>query len=226
MKKGQKVLAGPKTYWTAGFILVLFVIYLFFMYGINAGLAFSWEKPIQAYFQSWDHGNWHVFFVYWTELGSTWMTRLAAAMLVIWLVWKKRDFIGGIACVVLVLANEQLNHFMKNLVARERPMVDPAIDAYGYSFPSGHAMASIVTYGVIAYFLAKYADRKQQRWLIWLGALVLIVSIGISRVVLSAHFPTDIIAGYCLGLSFLLLVLATYDSFVPPKADNPEKELE
>ncbi|GAA3328577.1 hypothetical protein GCM10020331_073090 [Ectobacillus funiculus] len=46
-----------------------------------------------------------------------------------------------------------VNKWVKGVIARERPLLNEAIDAIGYSFPSGHAMLSIVTYGFVAFFL-------------------------------------------------------------------------
>ncbi|MFS0782965.1 phosphatase PAP2 family protein [Bacillus sp. 1P06AnD] len=214
MSLHKKDRAEPRTYVTAVLILLFFIIFLFFMYAINGGMEISWEKSVQAFFQSWDKGGVHTFFVYWTELGSTWMTRLSAVLLMVFLIWKKKDWIGAIISGGLVYGAQQLNGFVKGLVARDRPMIDPSIDATGYSFPSGHSMASMVTYGLIAFFLVKYVFRQKNKLLVWLGFALLILSIGISRIVLSAHFPTDVAAGYSLGLSCLLLSLSLYDMLI------------
>ncbi|MGN1401437.1 MAG: phosphatase PAP2 family protein [Bacillus sp. (in: firmicutes)] len=198
--------AGKSTYIRAGLVILAFITFLVLMYGINSEYEFSWEKPVQSFFQSWNSGFGARFFTIWTELGSIWFIGLSTILMCAWLAWKKRDFVAVGIVALLVVGGNRLNVFIKHLVARERPEVNEAIDAIGYSFPSGHSLLSIVTYGIVAYFLAYYSQVPGTRFLIWLGAAVIIAMTGISRIVLSAHFPTDVAAGFCLG--FVLLVMA------------------
>lgn len=102
------------------------------------------------------------------------------------------------------------NYLIKFLFQRPRPSVDHLVYASHYSFPSGHSMASILFYGtliIISQFLIK---NKTYRFIsqFILGCLILLI--GMSRVYLGVHYPTDIIGGYLLGLSWLLV---TYPLF-------------
>lgn len=206
MDKQKAGMANAGTYVRSALVIIAFISFLVLMYGINSGHEFSWEKPVQRYFQSWNTGAAHVFFTIWTELGSRLLITLFTASACIWLAYKHKDYIGLGLTAILVAGADKLNVFVKELVARDRPMVNPAIDATGFSFPSGHAMLSIVTYGIIAYFLTVYSKEKGKKSVIWLAAALVILITGISRIVLSAHYPTDVVAGYCLG--FVLLVMA------------------
>lgn len=210
MDKQKHQFAGPLTYVSAAVVFLAFVNFLILMYSINSGMEFSWEKPVQSYFQNWNEGKAHLFFKYWTELGSRIGIGLVTLALMIWLLWKKRDFIAIALVAALVAGTDRLNVFVKGLIGRDRPTIDPSIDAVGYSFPSGHAMLSIVTYGIVAYFLSQYLKDKGKKVVIWLSAILVIIVTGISRVVLSAHFPSDIVAGYCLGLVCLILAIKLY----------------
>lgn len=98
---------------------------------------------------------------------------------------------------------------LKLIFQRERP-VDPLLaQAAGFSFPSGHALMSITFYGLILYILI-----KQQRsiWLKFLYALIFtgfILMIGFSRIYLRVHYASDVIAGFSLGLVWLMISLWT-----------------
>lgn len=95
-----------------------------------------------------------------------------------------------------------LNLFLKYIFARPRPLLwERIIPVDPYSFPSGHAMVSMVTYGAIAYVLA--CEFPQQRQQILLVAAILIAAIGFSRLYLGVHWLTDITAGYAAGLMVL-----------------------
>jgi membrane-associated phospholipid phosphatase len=95
-----------------------------------------------------------------------------------------------------------LNCILKLLFARSRPLLwDRIVNVGHHSFPSGHAMVSIVVYGYIAYTLAKQYPRYRNQ--ISTLAVALILSIGFSRLYLGVHWFTDVTAGYAAGLLWL-----------------------
>ena len=127
-----------------------------------------------------------------------------------------------------------LNILLKQLFARARPQLwERTVDVKFYSFPSGHAMISMVIYGLLGYFLGSRFPK--QRWLIYILTVVLIGAIGLSRLYLGVHWPTDVIAGYTAGLVWLIACIfslevwkqfrassaASEEKFLSP--ENPEK---
>jgi len=96
-----------------------------------------------------------------------------------------------------------LNCWLKLLFGRARPALwDRLIDVGLHSFPSGHAMVSIATYGFLGYFLAKQFPQRQRQ--IFALTAILIGAIGFSRLYLGVHWPTDVAAGYAIGLVWLI----------------------
>lgn len=103
-----------------------------------------------------------------------------------------------------------LNLWLKDLFARDRPELwEQIIDVQLYSFPSGHAMISFVVYSMLAYLLRRHFPRWQS--MIILGTLLLIVGIGLSRLYLGVHWPTDILAGYAAGLIWLVACIISLE---------------
>jgi membrane-associated phospholipid phosphatase len=96
-----------------------------------------------------------------------------------------------------------LNFLLKQLFERSRPALwSRVVDVRFYSFPSGHAMLSIVIYGILGYLLTtRYPN--QRGWIV-LGTSILIVLIGFSRLYLGVHWLTDVIAGYAAGFVWLM----------------------
>jgi undecaprenyl-diphosphatase len=96
-----------------------------------------------------------------------------------------------------------LNNLLKYIFGRARPLLwERVVDVGQYSFPSGHAMISMVVYGIIGYLLS--SKFPQWRLLIISLTLVLVTGIGLSRLYLGVHWPTDVVAGYAAGLVWLL----------------------
>lgn len=95
-----------------------------------------------------------------------------------------------------------LNQLAKHIVARARPPF-ALVHASGFSFPSGHAMISIIAYGLLAYFQVITLSDWSRRVRTVCGAAVLVLLIGFSRMYLEVHFLSDILAGYAAGLVWL-----------------------
>lgn len=103
-----------------------------------------------------------------------------------------------------------LNLLLKKLFARARPQLwERVVNVTFYSFPSGHAMISMVIYGLLGYFLGSRFPK--QRWFIYSLTVLLVAAIGLSRLYLGVHWPTDVIAGYTAGLVWLITCILSLE---------------
>ncbi len=100
---------------------------------------------------------------------------------------------------------------LKQLFSRDRPL-DGVIEAAGYSFPSGHAFASTVFYGMVVYLVFRLTDRLWARGLAVVLGLLVIVAVGLSRVYLNVHFLTDVVGGWLSGAAWLTASLLIVDA--------------
>ena len=117
------------------------------------------------------------------------------------LLWYKRVWAAQILFLTC-LGGLILNQGLKLVFAKPRPQLwTPLIVEHSYSFPSGHALGSSALYGFLAVLLASQYPRY--RLGIYSIAVVIVGSIGLSRLFLGVHYPTDIIAGYAVGLLWL-----------------------
>lgn len=114
---------------------------------------------------------------------------------------KKNAFLVLINVILIFL----LNQILKNIFMRDRPFDLMLIDESGYSFPSGHAMMSMGYYGFMVYLVWQANYRKKVKYIFTILLSILIISIGISRIYLGVHFPTDILAGYLISISYLIV---------------------
>jgi undecaprenyl-diphosphatase len=96
-----------------------------------------------------------------------------------------------------------LNELLKHLFERARPETFRIVEATGYSFPSGHAMVSLCFYGMIAFLIARTIPLWRWRMVVLSSAGLFILLIGISRIYLGVHYPSDVLAGYTAGGTWL-----------------------
>lgn len=97
-----------------------------------------------------------------------------------------------------------LNMLFKNIFMRERPIGINIILEKGYSFPSGHSMTAVAAYGLIIYYLYHSKYRKHMKISLIILASITMLLIPISRVYLGVHYFSDIIAGACLSIIWLM----------------------
>ena len=117
----------------------------------------------------------------------------------------KRRIVLLYGWMLAVIGSALLNPAIKVWFARERPGEMPLLDTW--SFPSGHAMNSLVTYGMLVYLLSRALPRP------WLPvaaacATTVVMLIGASRMFLNVHYASDILAGFLAGLAWLAVCIA------------------
>jgi membrane-associated phospholipid phosphatase len=112
-----------------------------------------------------------------------------------------------------VLGGQFLNHVLKGLFDRPRPSsVEWVTQVHSLSFPSGHAMTSMITYGSVAYLVARLEPKRLLRTVTWIMTAAIIVLIGVSRLYLGVHYPSDVIAGYLGGIAWIGFVAASVEA--------------
>lgn len=123
---------------------------------------------------------------------------LAAAAAFLLRGWRR----GAVLVVVTLAGAAVLDLGLKALFARARP--EGFFDYYpaptSFSFPSGHALFAVCFFGGIAVLLSHRLRGRLAQALVWALALVLIVLIGVSRVYLGVHYPTDVVGGFAVGI--------------------------
>lgn len=98
-----------------------------------------------------------------------------------------------------------LNQILKHIVQRPRPIEYRIIDESGYSFPSGHSMVSAAFYGFLIYLIYKNVKNKYVKYFSIIGLSLLVILIGISRIYLGVHYTSDVIAGFLISISYLII---------------------
>lgn len=124
----------------------------------------------------------------------------------LWLLASKRWFLTAIIWLSL-LGNGLIVWACKAVFARSRPdQVQALLPATGYSFPSGHTFASLAFYGLLGLMLVLSVRSGLKRWALTVGIAGISGLVGFSRVYVGAHWPTDVLGSWLLGVAWLSLL--------------------
>ncbi|WEG73254.1 phosphatase PAP2 family protein [Vagococcus intermedius] len=168
------------------------------------------DVPLTALIRSTLTSSSTQFYTLITQFGSVLPLSLLTLLSSILLLYNKRRIESIWLIINAALVAGLGNYAIKYIFMRPRPDLEQLTPVTHYSFPSGHAMGSLLFYGTMIVLTQLLIKNKPIKYTIQLFLGLLILLIGISRVYLGVHFPTDIIGGYLLGLAWLL---ASYPFF-------------
>jgi undecaprenyl-diphosphatase len=136
------------------------------------------------------------------------MTGIVAAA---WL-WR-RDGAGTALLLATVLGGATLNHFLKHGFQRARPGMDGVLAGTDFSFPSGHVANSTLLYGAVAVWLVGRLPTHRARVGLVGGAAAIVCLVAASRMLLGAHYLSDVLGGALVGLAWLSLCVVVASGF-------------
>lgn len=152
-------------------------------------IIISWIQGLEA---PWLTSVMHVF----TFIGST-PTVIVIFLISLFIQFKFLHHRKEIVVfLILLLGTVGWNQLLKIIYQRERPTLHRLIEETGYSFPSGHSMAAFALYASLAFLLWRHLSTKTSRTMVILISICMILLIGISRIYLGVHYPSDVIGAY------------------------------
>lgn len=148
-----------------------------------------------------------------TALGGPTVITLVVLAVVGFLLLQAR-YHSALAIVLTAASGEVLNAALKTMFMRPRPDVVPHLRAaFETSFPSGHAMQSAIIYLTLGAMLMRLSDRRLTKIYCWTVAVLATFLVGVSRVYLGVHYPTDVLAGWIVGLLWASVCWAAAQHF-------------
>jgi membrane-associated phospholipid phosphatase len=214
----QEVLAGqPRATarrWLGALALVAFLLFgILTLLVVNGVTRVGFDIPVERFVQ---HVPWGPL-TYWmtlTNVTGGWIQDLFGAVVIVALfVWERRA--GWL--MALGAIGSGLDQIIKLSVERRRPTADLVTilnPSSGYSYPSGHALFFTWLSFMLAIALAPHV-RPRWRWIIWCVAAFVIIFASIGRVWAGAHWPSDVIGGFLLGLGWSAFILWLPERWLP-----------
>nr|WP_228098464.1 MULTISPECIES: phosphatase PAP2 family protein [unclassified Gemella] len=183
---------------------------MFIAISFNKGIFFGIDFEVWEFITNIRNELLNKIIINFTHLGDSYFLFCLVAIVSIILIFKYGNYKEAIWLIITTLFGAAiLNKLLKNYYARPRPFVDDLVtnlvDVTGYSFPSGHSMGSTIVYLSITYIIVDKVNNSNIRYIIYTFSIMLSIFICFSRVYLGVHYPTDVIVGYFLALSWVVM---------------------
>ena len=190
-------------------ILITVVILTFlFLSQSYSNLLKTFDLKIIGLIQSLENKYLTVFYQMITNIADTYQSIVITVLLVIFLYTKKYNREALFLAITMSICGIAMP-LLKNIFSRERPNFYRLIEISGYSFPSGHTTAATTMYLTLAIIVLSNINKLNKYFVFGIAALGIII-IGTSRIYLGVHYPTDVMAGICLGTSIVSIVYSIY----------------
>ncbi|MBR6444723.1 MAG: phosphatase PAP2 family protein [Firmicutes bacterium] len=184
-------------------ICIALAVFGFLTWAVIAGKTAGFDDTIRFAFYSVRCACLTVIAKVFTAIGSWWgVTIICLALLFI----KKTRLRAGVPVVLAALSAQMVEKIMKALVERPRPPFDDSlIDLSGHSFPSGHATTSMAIFLILIYVVRTQVRAPAAKNLLTILLAVPMICVGLSRIYLGVHYPTDVLGGWALGIALTMI---------------------
>lgn len=182
-------------------MIILFLIFCVMAVLVHFGLTGSFDVAVYKFVIGFKSDSLTKALLFITDFASVKGIIVLCAISLIGLFWK---YYKSLFLVLNVIISTIFNVVIKNIMMVPRPNILRLAEETGYSFPSGHSMASVAFYGFIIYLILSSNINKYLKVVISSLLVILIIVIGLSRVYLGVHNASDVIAGHAISTGLLL----------------------
>ncbi|MGE7842927.1 phosphatase PAP2 family protein [Lysinibacillus sp. NPDC093712] len=188
--------------WSYPLAIVTLIVFFALRLTYNSDMILSFDKKVAEIL----FGNRYIEIFHY--IGEPKFVVAVAIILIVYLAWGAKNYRGMLFVVLTFAVGNVLNQMLKKWVQRPRPEIEDQLTSF--SFPSGHAMSGLLYLFTVAYLLSENNTKARQIQL-WIGAIVLTILIGLSRVAGARHFASDVLAGWSIGYTWFIICVLWYE---------------
>lgn len=203
------------------FYMLIFIALVVFVGALNLFVELTdellekgleiYDNAITEYVISFRTPALNTFFKIITDLGDFYAYLVGTIIVGIYLFVKFRNWKYPLQLVGIIILSALSNVMLKRFIDRARPSIEHLVSAEGLSYPSGHSMSAMAFYGFLIYLSFHIKMPKWLRGLLCFFFVLLILLIGLSRIYLGVHFPTDVAGGFIAGMIWLAFCIVLFN---------------
>ncbi|MFJ7753571.1 phosphatase PAP2 family protein [Peribacillus muralis] len=204
------------------FIVSVFALigFSFMAFAVSANDYLKFDSEVISVVQGWESPILTGIMKFFTYIGSTGSIIILSLFILIFLYKVLKHRLELVLFIAVMAGSPLLNALVKLCFQRTRPDLHRLIEIGGYSFPSGHAMNAMSLYGILTFLLWRHIKVKWGRMLLIVMSTLMILTIGISRIYLGVHYPSDIIAGYLAGGFWIAMSIWFFQRYQDRRQDK------
>ncbi|PKM38567.1 MAG: phosphatase PAP2 family protein [Firmicutes bacterium HGW-Firmicutes-8] len=155
-----------------------------------------------------------------SQLGSPWILVFVGILTMLYTGMRRKHFWDTVLVPIALMGGIILNETLKYAFHRQRPGLQRLVEVSGFSFPSGHSMISFIFYGLMVYLVWVNFPGKILKLAVSALLICVIPAVGISRIYLGVHYPSDVLAGFSAGGFWLVACILGLRGIRYYKADQ------
>ena len=171
----------------------------------------KWDTKVTDYVISFRTPALTKYFMFVTDIGDLYgyLVVMGLFVSISYFIFKRWKYVAQTALVLLLAAIS--NVILKRFIDRARPSIEHLVSVETLSYPSGHAMSAMAFYGFLIYLFTQFKMNRILKVVAILFFAFLLLSIGISRIYLGVHFPSDIAGGFIAGLIWVIFCILLFN---------------
>jgi undecaprenyl-diphosphatase len=190
--------------------LFLFILLSFL---VRADYLMAFDRHVISFIQGLESPWLTSIMKFFTYIGTIRFIAVLTILLFILMFYVLRFRLEVLVFLAVVFCTPILNRLLKLFFQRARPDFHRLIEIGGYSFPSGHAMNAFSFYSIMAFLLWRHVQGRIGRMAVILASSFMILSIGVSRVYLGVHYPSDIVGGFLASSLWVAAVIWLFQRY-------------
>ncbi|MGG0480645.1 phosphatase PAP2 family protein [Priestia megaterium] len=189
---------------------------------INGSRIVAFDQDVISFIQGFESPLLTTIMKFFTFIGSTPAVAIISILSLFFLYKVLKHRTELILFIAIIMGSPILNGLLKLLFHRVRPNFHRLIEINGYSFPSGHAMSAFAVYGILSFLLWRHIPTRLGRTCLLSVSTVMILAIGVSRIYLGVHYPSDVIGGYFASGCWLAIAIWFYQRYLEKRFEQKE----
>lgn len=197
------------------FALVIFVlgtnIFIELTEKVQGETIDAFDNKVTDYVTSFRTPGLNQFFIFVTDLGDVYAYMVATTLAALFFFYKLKNKRFILQLLGVLILSALANIALKRAFDRARPTIDHMVVVETLSYPSGHAMSAMAFYGFLIYLVFKIKMSKWLRMFLTVLFAALVFLIGLSRIYLGVHFPSDVVGGLIAGLIWVAFCIVLFN---------------